>query len=80
MGETPDKKIFSKKERKKQMKAFLEEYGLALFVMIVIILLICMASPLSKAVATALKEIVTKFSAKTTSYFSNIDFPSTITQ
>jgi len=62
------------------MKAFLEEYGLALFVMIVIILLICMASPLSKAVATALKEIVTKFSTKTTSYFSNIDFPSAITQ
>ena len=57
------------------MKAFLEEYGLALFVMIVIIILICMASPLSEVVSGALKSVVTTFSSKTTGYFSNIEFP-----
>lgn len=55
------------------MKAFLEEYGLALFVMIVIILLIAMASPLATAIKNALKKIVESFNTSTKSYFNNVN-------
>lgn len=57
------------------MKAFLEEYGLAIFAMICIILLILIASPISSMISTALQGIVTSFSGKTTSVFNTIQLP-----
>lgn len=52
------------------MKAFLEEYGLALFVMICIILLILMASPLSEVISAALSGVVSSFKNTTTNLFN----------
>ena len=63
------KKII-KKGNEKTVKAFLEEYGLALFVMICIILLILMASPLSTTISGALSSVVSNFKTTTTTLFT----------
>lgn len=42
------------------MKAFFEEYGLAIIIAIVILLLVVMASPIGGAIKTALNTAVTK--------------------
>ena len=48
------------------MKAFFEEYGLAIIIAIVILLLVVMASPVGTAIKTALDGAVTNLSSTTT--------------
>lgn len=47
------------------MKAFFEEYGLAIIIAIVILLLVVMASPIGGAIKTALNTAVTNLSSTT---------------
>ena len=43
------------------MKAFLEEYGVAIFTLACIAILIVMATPIGEAIKNALLELVTSF-------------------
>lgn len=52
------------------MRAFLEEYGIAVFVIAVVAILVVMASPLGAKVQTALEGVIQKFSEKATSHIS----------
>jgi hypothetical protein len=57
------------------MKTFLEEYGVALFAMICIVLLICIASPVSTMISDAIQSVVTSFSTSTSDAFDNVELP-----
>lgn len=57
------------------MKVFLEEYGLALFLMICIIFLIVIASPVSEIVKNAITNVVNSFSTTTQNGFDAIEMP-----
>lgn len=57
------------------MKTFLEEYGVALFAMICIVLLICIASPVAEMISDAIQAVVNSFSDATTDAFDNIEIP-----
>lgn len=46
------------------MRAFLEEYGIAVFVIAVVVILVVMATPLGDKIKTALLGVIEKFSQK----------------
>lgn len=58
------------------MKSFLEEYGLAIFAIICIVMLILIATPVGQAISTAITSIVTSFTTTTTGYMNTIELPS----
>lgn len=54
------------------MRAFLEEYGIAVFVIAVVAILVVMASPLGDKVKTALEGVIQKFSDKANTHLETM--------
>ena len=49
------------KAERRTMKAFLEEYGIAIFVIACIMILVAMSEPVGKAIQTAVLKTITDF-------------------
>lgn len=54
------------------MRAFLEEYGIAVFVIAVIVILVVMATPLGDKIKTAVSGVIDKFSSKANAHIDTI--------
>lgn len=54
------------------MRAFLEEYGIAVFVIAVVAILIVMASPIGTAIQTAFTDVVEAFQAQAESHIGTM--------
>ena len=60
------------------MRAFLEEYGIAIFLVAIIVVLVVLATPLGKLLGKKLNDLITALTDKFNTEVSNSDTPGVV--